>query len=292
MRKPSTSNLGIALVELLVAAGAGATVLLGIAYLMTSGSLLFAKNVSTNLSHNSLRGALDKLVQSVDQAFGSVTPITSAAQSVAAGIKAPGVLFDQYRGGPYVVLHPGGAGISSSATTITLTRSVDALASPPVPLPGDVILLAGAESTRLRVQSVTAGSVNGAQRQAITVTLQGTAGTNIAWDATTVKTAKVVRRVAFVVLPNGPRNELRYFNNAETITNFAASTDYSLVTNNIGIAAADSTPFSTTSVSGRNFLSVDLRIRAGQYANRLSTKETNNFSTVERVSVLLSPKGV
>jgi hypothetical protein len=36
---------------------------------------------------------------------------------------------------------------------------------------------------------------------------------------------------------------------------------------------------------------VELRVRAGQYANRLSTKETNNFSTVERVSVTLSPKG-
>jgi hypothetical protein len=133
--------------------------------------------------------------------------------------------------------------------------------------------------------------VNGAQRQAITVTLQGTVGANILWDATTVKTAKVVRRVAFFVLPNGPRNELRYFNNAEAIANFATSTDYSLVTNNIGTAAADTAPFSTTTVSGRNFLSVELRVRAGQYANRLSTKETNNFSTVERVSVTLSPKG-
>lgn len=291
MRKSTTHNQGIALLELLVAAGAGATVLLGIAYFMTSGSLLFAKNVSTNLSHNSLRGALDKLVQSVDQAFGSVTPINTSGVAVAAGIKAPGVRFDQYRGGPYVVTHPGGSGLGSSATTVTLTRSVDAMASPPVPLPGDVILLSGAETTRLKVQSVAVGGISGSQRQAITVTLQSPVGANIQWDASTVKTAKVVRRVAFVVVPNGPRNELRYFNNAEAITAFATSTDYSLVTNNIGMATVDATPFSSSTISGRNFLSVDLRVRAGQYANRLSTKEVNNFSTVERVSVTLSPKG-
>jgi hypothetical protein len=287
MRKSSTYNLGIALVELLVAAGAGATVLLGIAYLMTSGSLLFAKNVS----HNSLRGSLDKLVQSVDQALGTITPINTAGVAVTAGTKAPGVIFDQYRGGPYVVTHPGGAGLSSSATSVTLTRSVDALAAPPVPIPGDVILLAGAESTRLKVQSVAEGGISGAQRQSITVTLQGAVGTSIPWDANTVKTAKIVRRVAFVVVASGQRNELRYFNNAESIANFATSTDFSLVTNNVAIATADATPFSMISVSGRSFLSVDLRIRAGQYANRLSTNEVNNFSTVERVNIKLAPKG-
>jgi hypothetical protein len=259
--------------------------------LVSSGSLLFAKNISTNLSHNSLRGSLDKLVQSVDQASGSITPITTAGVAVSGGTKAPGVIFDQYRGGPYVVTHPGGAGIASNATSVTLTRSVAALASPPVPVPGDVILLSGAESTRLRVQSVTAGAINAAQRQTLTVSLQGSAGTNIPWDANTVKTAKVVRRVAFVVVGNGPRNELRYFNNAETIGNFATSTDYSLVTNNVGLAAPDTTPFSINNISGRNFLSVELRIRAGQFANRLSTMELNSFSTVERVSINLAPKG-
>jgi hypothetical protein len=291
MRKSSSHKRGIALVELLVAAGAGATVLLGVAYLTTSGSLLFAKNVSTNLSHNSLRGSLDKLVQSVDQALGTITPINTAGVAVTAGTKAPGVIFDQYRGGPYVVTHPGGAGLTSSATSVTLTRSVDALAAPPVPIAGDVILLNGAETTRLKVQSVAVGGISGAQRQTLTVTLQNAAGTAISWDPNTVKTAKLVRRVAFVVVTNGPRNELRYFNNAETITNFGTSSNYSLVTNNVSTTTGDATPFSMTSVSGRAFLSVDLRIRAGQYANRLSTKEANSFSTVERVSLTLTSKG-
>lgn len=292
MKRLNSQTCGIALLELLTAIAAGATVLLGIAYFMSSGMLLFAKNVSTNLSHNSLRGSLDKLVQSVDQARGRIRLIDTTGTTIASGGTAPGVVFDQYRGGPYVVTHPGGSGLSAAATSLTITRSVDPLASPPLPIPGDVLLLANHDSIRLVVQSVSAGIISGSTlRQSLTITLQTAAGTAIPWDSSTVMTASLVRRVAFLVVPAGPRNELRYYNNAESGGNFGASADYSLVTNNIGTGAGDATPFSTTANGSRDILSVVLRVRAGQYANRLSTKELNSFSTVERVSITLIPKG-
>lgn len=288
MRKLSFHRRAIVLLELLVAAGAGATVILGVAYFLTSGTLLFAKNVSTNLSHNSLRGSLDKLVQAVDQASGSITLIDTAGNIVTTG-SAAGIVFDQYRGGPYVISHPGGSGLSSSATTLTLGRSTDEKASPMVPTQGDVLFATDA-TARMRVQSAQTGNTT-AGIHTFGLTLQSPIGQSISWDANTVKPARLVRRVAFVVVPNGARNELRYYNNAETITNFATATGYSLVTNDIGTSAGDTTPFSNEVISGRNFLSVILRVRAGQYANRLSIKEVNNFSTVERVSLVLAPKG-
>lgn len=279
------------LVELMVATSAGLVVLLGVAYFMTSSSLLFAKNISTNLSHNSLRFSLDKMVQAVNVANGSVTLVTTAGAAVSNGTAAAGIVFDQFLGSPYVVTHPGGSGFSSSATSLSITRSTNASASPPLPQAGDVLLLSDEEATRLKVQSVTAGAIDATTlRQTISVTLQNGIGTALSWDASTLKTATLVRKVAFVVMPNGARNELRYYNTAEAIANFSTSTTYSVVTNNIGVDSSDATPFTLTTVNGRDMISMVLRVRAGQYANRLSTREANNFSTVERVSLLLMPK--
>jgi hypothetical protein len=295
MNRTIVHQRAAALLEMLVAAAAGSVVLTGIAYFMSSGTLLFAKNVSTNLSHNSLRSSLDKLVQSVDQSHSAVTLLTTAGTTVTAGSAAV-IRFDQYRGGPYVVTHQDGVGLAASDTTLPLVISIDSLASPPLPKLGDVLILADAESTRLKVQSTSLGAIivdddGEPVRQNIAVTLQSAAGTAIAWDAGTTKTAKLIRSVAYAVIASGTRNELRYYDNAESITNFATATGYSLMSRDIGTSTGDNTPFSISSIGGRDFLSLILRVHAGQFRNRLSTKEANDFSAVERISVLLAPRG-
>ncbi len=279
------------LAELTVAAGLSAVLGLVVVNFLGSSSLLMAKNVSTNLTHSTLRISLDRIVQHVSEVNGALTLVNINGGVVSSG-NAAGVRFDHLVGYPYVVLHPGGSGLQSSATTLTLRRSKTAQTSPPIPENGDVLLLDGATNIRLKVLSATAGAVTGTPPlQNITVTLKSPVGITIPWSPNTAKTAKLVRAAAYVVVPNGPHNELRFFPSAEGITNFAGSTSYSMFINNIGVAPADKTPFSFVNVQGRNFLRTNLSVRSTQYENRLSNKEARKFSAVNRADVLVIPRG-
>ena len=278
---------------MMIAVAVGSMVLAGAAYFLSTGSLLVAKNLSINVSHSSLRTSIDNIIQAVDQANGTVSLIDGTGTAVTTG-SAEGVVFDKFVGGPFLVTHPGGDGISAATTTLTLVRSMAPKASPPIPQYGDVILLEGATAVRLTVDTVTAGAAV-AGLQTITVNLQAAAGTAILWDSGTTKTADVVRKIAFVVVPKTVgnviiNNELRYFDSYSNIS--SAST---LMTMDVGIDGPGATtkygkPFSTLAVNGRNFLKVDLHIQDKTYANRLANKEVNQFSTTEQVGLVLAPK--
>ena len=293
MPKRTSKNSGIALVEMMIAVAVGSMVLAGAAYFLSTGSLLVAKNLSINVSHSSLRTSIDNIIQAVDQTNGTVSLIDGTGTAVTTG-SAEGVVFDKFVGGPFLVTHPGGTGISAATTTLTLVRSMAPKASPPIPQYGDVILLEGATEVRLTVDTVTAGAAV-AGLQTITVNLQAAAGTAILWDSGTTKTADVVRKIAFVVVPKTVgnviiNNELRYFDSYSNIS--SAST---LMTMDVGIDGPGATtkygkPFSTLAVNGRNFLKVDLHIQDKTYANRLANKEVNQFSTTEQVGLVLAPK--
>lgn len=293
MPKPTSKTAGIALVDMMVGVAVGAMVLAGAAYFLSSGSLLVAKNLSINVSHTSLRTSIDNIIQSVDQANGEVSLIDGTGK-VITDVSAEGVVFDKFVGGPFVVTHPGGEGLAATATTLTLTRSLDPKASPPIPQPGDVILLDGAMTVRLTVAAVTASPAI-AGLQTISVNLQEPAGTVIPWASDTKKTADVVRRIAFLVVPKKIgdviiNNELRYF---DRYTNIASAS--TLMTMDVGIDAAGATtnygkPFSIVAVDKRNFLKVDMHIQDKTYAKRLAKKELNQFATTEQVELLLAPK--
>ena len=101
-----------------------------------------------------------------------------------------------------------------------------------------------------------------------------------------------MQREAYVVTPVGGRNELRYFADADAVTNFSTSTAYSLVIKNVGIDTGDSTPFSMASQDGGSYLKVTLRVRSDQYGQRLSTLEKNKYSSIQRLEYLMDPRGV
>jgi len=286
------SRAAFTLLELTIAVGIAGVVSMLIGTYLSGSSLLFAKNISTNLTHNSVRSSVDKITQDVSQGYTAIKLITTAGVTVTSG-SAAGVVFDEFRGGPYVVTYPGGTGLLGSATAITITRSTNATASPPIPVAGDVILLDGAEDVRLVVGSVVAGVIDPVTlRQTLVVTLSSAPGTNILWQSTRTKLARLVRREAYVVVPINGTNQLRFYHAAETITNFAAATGFSLVVKNVGIAVGDSTPFSVSTLDGLDFLKVTLRLRSDQYGNRLANKEANEFSAIQRVECLLYPRGL
>ena len=288
-KRHSFKTRGFTLIEVMVAAGIGAVVALFIGTFLSGSALLFAKNVSTNVTHNSTRSALDRLAQDISQADGAITLITPTGGTVASG-SAAGIEFDVLRANPYVVLHPGGTGITAAATALTLQRTTNAVAGPPLPVVGDAIIADDAPAVRLKVQTATTGTTAGSV-QNVPVTLQSAAGTAIPWAPTAIKGAKVVRRVAYVIVQSGGKNELRYYPAAENIADFSTSTAYVLVLKNLAVATGDETPFSFFDFQGKSFLRFVLRVRSDRYDQRLLRYEKNQFSSIQRIDFLMSPRG-
>ena len=279
MQRRSQSPSGFTLIEILVAASVG-IVLAGLSFAyLRAGTLLLAKNVAVNMSNNDLRGALDQLQDRLQ----SVTNVPILINTSGAVATAPtaGIYYDRLLGESYVVTHPGGSGLAAAATSVLVTRSTDAYASPPIPAAGDVLLIDGAASTmRPRVASVSTGAVTGGL-QTITITLTAALGTAISWNATDVKTAILVRREAMIVMPVGARSELRRYDAYES-----APTQSTVISRQIGTQTGETTPFSIATVGLDKMVNVDFRVRAKGSDSALATKELNNFSSFMRVQCI------
>jgi hypothetical protein len=287
------SRSAFTITETLVASLAFSVVSIGVFIFLNTGLLTFAKNYSTNVSHSGMRDALDRVGNSMNTAASSPELINTNGTVVATG-SAPGIRFDQLRGYPYIVTHPGGSGLSASATTLVLTRSVHALSSPPIPTAGDIITLDNS-TVRLRVASVTNGVVNGSNRQSHTITLSSAAGTAIPWNSTVPKTATLLRPIAYMVVPNGTRNELRFYPDTHGITNFATTANFVSVCNNIGSGTGDTTPFSLSAVTdfgNRKLINVALRLRVRDYENRLVRSDAKKTTTTMQVNTSFAAKSM
>ncbi|MCE9610730.1 MAG: prepilin-type N-terminal cleavage/methylation domain-containing protein [Chthoniobacter sp.] len=285
MKHRRKSQSGFTLVEILVAASVG-LVVSGLAFsYLRAGTLLLAKNVSVNMSNNELRSAIDQIQDRMQTA--TSIPILINTNGTAATSPAAGVYFDRLVGEPYVVTHPGGSGLSAAATSVTVTRSTSAYASPPIPIAGDVLLIDGATSTmRPRVSSVTTGAISGGL-QTITITFTAALGTAIDWDASFVKTATLTRREAFIVMPGAGRSELRRYSSFETTTDFNDATQYTVISRQVGTQTGETTPFSIVTVGLDKLVNIDFRVRTAGFENALAAKESNTFSGFMRVQCMV-----
>ena len=256
--------------------------------LMNAGMILSAKNLSLNLTSNSMRTTLDRVEQGVQMGNAMPTLIDTAGADVAAG-SAAGIKFDRVVGSPYVVTLPAG-GIPASATTLTLTRSTHPVASPPVPSAGDIILITVNEATlRARIQSV-GNPVTGAGRQSFLITLTAPLGTAVAPITATIVSSRLVRNVAFLVMLANGKPELRYYPTFDTTTNLNLPAGYVVVTDQIGTAAADATPFSIVPVGTQSFVNFSLRVRASNADKGIRAQQQDQFNTYCRIETQIRPK--
>ena len=276
------------LVEIMIASAVATVVGLAIFTAVNTAMMMAARNLSLNLTNNSERKALDRIEQVIQQANTMPTLITTTG--AAATSPAAGVTFDYYLGGPYVI-NVSGATLAASTTSLTLLRSTNAVASPPVPNPGDVLMINGAPtSIRARISTVVVGSTDGSGHQTITITLASQIGAVVSVPTSGVLTAFLVRMVAFIVMPEGTGQELHYYGSYETTSNLSDPTQYIMLTDQIGIQAGDATPFSLVQIQSTSFVSLSLRVRSSVFDRRLSGKQADQFNTFARVDVAIRPK--
>ena len=277
------------LVEVLVGTAISALLAVAIFGLLNTGMILSAKNLALNLTSNSMRTALDRVEQVVQMGNAMPTLIDGAGADVAAG-SAAGIKFDRVVGSPYIVTLPAG-GIPASATTLTLTLSTHPVASPPPPGAGDIVLITVNEVTlRARILSVGNPVAAGPARVSFLVTLSAPLGTAVAPITATIVSARLVRNVAFLVMPANGKPELRYYPTFDTTTNLNVPAGYSVVTDQIGTAAADSTPFSIVTVGAQTFVSFSLRVRASNADKGIRTRQQDQFNTYSRIETRIRPK--
>jgi type II secretory pathway pseudopilin PulG len=290
MRPRITSQAGAAftLVEVMIALAVATVVGLAIFTAVNTAMFMAARNLSVNLTNNSERKALDRVEQAIQQANTMPTLITTTG--AAATSPAAGVTFDYYLGGPYV-LSVTGSTIPASTTSLTIVRSTNVVASPPIPNPGDVLMINGAPSTvRARVASVVAGAPNGAAQQSITVTLANQLGAAVSIPTSGVLTATLVRMVAFIVMPGGNGNELHYYGSYETASSLTNPTQYVMLTDQVGLLPGAATPFSLFQIQSANFVGLSFQVRSNQFDQRLYGKQADQFNTFARVDVQIRPK--
>ena len=281
------SRAAITLVELVIYLGFS-VIVSGVAYsFLTSGTRLYAKNMSIVRSHTNLRSVLDRLVNNLQQA--NSLPVLISSSGAASAAPAAGLYYDRYLGDPYVVTNPSGTGLSAGTTSITITRSTAALASPPLPVAGDALLIdATPNPVRALIATSTPGTVdNVLQRQPIVLTLSGTLGTAVSWTSSQVQTSRLVHREAFIVVPVGDKSELRYFNNFEPMPTLTNAANYSVISNQISVQAAETTPFSIDTVGPDKLVRASLFARSTDYSTYLANKQLNEFNTFVRLNTSL-----
>jgi hypothetical protein len=258
--------------------------MLGYSMMLSSMNLL-VKGVALNSSNTALRNGLDKLFVEINQAYGMPTLVNEDLTSAGSNGPAPGVIFDRYVGGPYVVTNTsGGAGLAATATSFLLKAWMDPLTAPPTPGPDDVVLIG---TRRLRVQSCSImdlGSGDGVRTFRVTLPSQVGSG-GISWDSSTKQLAYLLHRKAFVVASANGRAELRLYNNAETDTS-----NFVVLARGLSARPEETTPFSIANKNGSPFLNVGLRAEDQEFGNYLSSRQQNDFNTFLRVDTSLRPR--
>ncbi len=265
----------------------------GIAYAILSNSTtLLAKNISINSSSTIVRSALDRVYTEISQANGMPKLIQANGTPASAVGPAAGIVFDRYLGGPYIVTNPGTTGLPASATSLQLTLSTNALASPPIPRPNDVIRI-GSSALRPLVNSSSPAALSAAPPalQPVTVTLKAALGESVPWTPDVKESAFLIHRKAIVVVPVNGRNELRLYPDVETTSNTCdLSTTYTVLNREIGSQAGENTPFSIVTSDGVPLLNVSLRIEDQQYNKVLANKQAHEVNTFIKIDGRVRPR--
>lgn len=280
----------VSLAEVSVALTIGIAVLAMALSFMRSSAILFAKTSGLNQSHQSARASFERLSDLLQRANNVPTPVDTAGNTTTA--PAAGVIFDNFIGTPYIVTHPGGAGLAASATSLTVTRSTAPRSAPPLPRVGDALLIDFANApVRALISAVTPGTLDTVnQRQPVTVTLAAPLGTAISWNAADAKTADLVRREAFIVMPAGTRNELRHYPRFEPVPALDSTANYAVVTDQIGNSGNEGRPFTVATVAGDTSVTGSITAKAVNHAAHLANKQAAGFNTVVKMNTVLTSR--
>ena len=271
------------LIETIIYAAMGCVVSL-IAYsALRSTAALSVKNTNLNRSHDDLRAAYDRLARHLLSANNVPTLVDTSGATVTTG-PAAGFSIDRNLGGPYVLDPPTTAGsLASTATSISVWRSVNQLATAPVPAVGEILLIPTLTGTiRATISSVTQFGAGGGL-QKITLGLSAPVGKSLSWGNNEPQAAKLVRPEAFIVMGG----ELRYYPFFQPLPSLSDPAKYKLMTDQISTQSGEQTPFDVADFNGDKIMTSTLQVRERRNARWISDDEANSYNTYFQLHVNL-----
>ena len=278
----SLLELTIAITVVIIAGGISYSVL-------NSTFSLYAKNVALNLSGDSMRRAIDRLLLDI-QTSNSVPVLINPSGAVVTSGSAAGLRYDSYLGGPYVLNHPdNGSSLAANATVIRLYRHTHPLASPPIPEPDDVLVVSGYENSRFVIASVTTGTYAADSTQTITLTLRAATGTAINLAHSTVP-AYLLRQKAIVVASANGALELRVYPRSERVANYALASNYQVFARSLHSANDGSTPFSIQVANGLPHVRINLSVRDNTSGGYFTGKQKADANDYLFINTSIRPK--
>jgi hypothetical protein len=255
-----------------------------------SGSNLSAKNMSLVRTHEALRSSLDRLQYQVQMSRNVPTLLTTTGATQATG-PAAGMRYDRIVGEPYVLDPVATAGsIVSTATTMVVYRSISGVGSAPVPTVSDILLLdTPSGAIRARITAVDAATPVGTT-QKVTLTFASAVGKSLTWLANQPQWAKLIRQEAFIVMPVGTTNELRFYPSFDPVPVLTTPANYTVLTNQIGTGTGEGTPFNVLDVNGDKLIQANLRVKSTDFNRWLSNQEGNEMNTYFRMDFNLASR--
>ena len=261
---------------------------------LISTTQLYAKNLSLVHSHSDIRSVLDRTLNNMQQG-NSLPVLINTSGAVVATPPSAGLYYDSFRGDPYVITNPSGNGLAAGTTTAILTSSRSALASPPAPAVGDAIIISNpGGDVRVRLTACVAGTFDSTNnRQPYTVTFATALASAISWTSAETRTATLVHREAFLVVPVSGYSELRYFKDFEPIPNAAGlanTANYTVITKQLSVLTGQTTPFSIANVGTDKIVRASFFARCTDYSTYLNNRQANEFNTFIRINTSLSSR--
>lgn len=272
---------GFTIPELIVAMSVLTVISLVAFSFLRSGTILAAKATRMNYSHDELRGSFDRLADHLLAANNVPTLLGTDGLPASETGQAAGLRFDKVIGDPYVLDSPTLAGsFTATATSLVMWRSTNVVATAPVPSIGDVVIIpTPTGNIRARITAVTAQAVAPTDvKQKLTLTFSSALGKALSWSAGQPQIAKIVRPEAFIVMPAGSKNELRFYPQFEPVPSLSDKSKYKVLTNQVGTSTGEGTPFSILNMDGDRIVQSTLRVRESQYSRSLSDDELNSYS--------------
>jgi hypothetical protein len=126
--------------------------------------------------------------------------------------------------------------------------------------------------------------------QKVTLTFSAAVGKSLTWLANQPQWAKLIRQEAFIVVPNGDYNELRYYPSFEPMPVLSNPSNYALLTNQIGTGTGENAPFSIVDVNGDKIIQANLRVKSTDYNRWLIGRENNEMNTYFRMNFTLASR--
>ncbi len=274
MKRPRIPKAGFTIVELIMASVV-LLVVVAIGYSVLRSSLvLFAQNVSMNVSATEARLSMDRLGDLIRYSKGGADLIGTNGV-VTTNASAPGIVAKRIVGGPYRIRAAGGsdADIAANATSFQLQFTTDAGASSPVPLAGNWIYVVGLEDSSPDLQILTASAAQGAgDYQRVNITTGASLGEAV--KGTHRLNAYLIRREAYVVVGTSANAALRHYPSVAAGMNWASAANYSVVLANL--AYTGSGAFMQTVVDGKESYSIRMQVKAREYDKYLSSHHVKN----------------